>query len=85
MRANTLPYWLCQLSGAAPPGSGPVPRVIAAAWCGVAIGTILSLCAIAGEAIAHASAMAPATDLAIACTAPGPSNRPGFILVSFVF
>jgi len=56
LRAKTLPYWLCQLSTFVAPGSGPVFRVIAFGWAGIAIGVILSFCAEAGEASSQAIA-----------------------------
>jgi len=42
LRANTLPYWLCQLSCTVAPGSAPVPSTMAPGWAGIAIGVILS-------------------------------------------
>lgn len=50
LRAKTLPYWRCQASGAVAPGNAPVPSSIAPVCDGIAIGVILSCCAIAGTA-----------------------------------
>jgi hypothetical protein len=51
LRANRLPYWVCQDSGFFAPGSGPVPISIALGCEGVAMGVILSFCAWAGVTI----------------------------------
>jgi hypothetical protein len=54
LRANELPYWLCQLSLVLASGSGPVLSEIADGCAGMAIGVILSSSAIAGWAEASA-------------------------------
>src|SRR5690349_18954776 len=56
LRANRLPYWLCQDSGFFAPGSGPVPISIALGCEGVAMGVIRSFCAWAGVASAATNA-----------------------------
>src|SRR5690606_253164 len=48
LRANTLPYCLCQTSGFFASGSGPVGSLIASGWTGVAIGVMRSSSAWAG-------------------------------------
>src|SRR5580704_8397093 len=46
-RANILPYWECHASSAVASGSLPVLSTIAFGCLGVAIGVILSFCAVA--------------------------------------
>jgi hypothetical protein len=58
LRANRLPYWVCQDSGFFAPGSGPVPISIALGCEGVAMGVILSFCAWAGVTITEMNANA---------------------------
>src|SRR6185295_9566771 len=59
LRANRLPYCVCQDSEFFAPGSGPVPISIALGCEGVAMGVILSFCAWTAEiAVTNAS---PAT------------------------
>lgn len=60
LRANLLPYWLCQDSGLVPPGSGPVPISIALGCEGVAMGVIRLSCAWTDVASAVTNA-SPAT------------------------
>ena len=50
LRANRLPYWLCQDSGFLASGRGPVPISIAVGCEGVGMGVILLSCAWAGAA-----------------------------------
>src|SRR4030095_15164708 len=61
LRANLLPYWLCQDSGFFAPGSGPVPTSIALGCAGVAMGVIRSFCAWADAASETTNASAANT------------------------
>src|SRR4029079_17919251 len=65
LRANRLPYWVCQASGFFAPGSGPVPMSIALGCEGVAMGIILSFCARAGMAIPQMNASAATIKLEV--------------------
>src|SRR6185369_6962604 len=58
LRANRLPYCICQDSGFFASGSGPVPISIALGCEGVAMGVILSFCAWAGATITAINASA---------------------------
>src|SRR5207248_1957278 len=64
LRANRLPYWLCQDSCAVAPGSGAVPSSIALGCGGVGTGVILSFWASAGVASAQVAAMSIAASRA---------------------
>ena len=63
LRANTLPYWLCQDSDDFAPGSAPVPSSIASGCAGIGMGAILSRCACSGAAKVQATAIPAATRL----------------------
>src|SRR5687768_14528040 len=65
LRANRLPYWVCQDSGFFAPGSGPVPISIALGCAGVAMGVILSFCAWAGMTITKMNASAATINLQV--------------------
>src|SRR4029434_1649763 len=65
LRANRLPYWVCQDSGFFAPGSGPVPISIALGCEGVAMGVILSFCAWAGAPMTAMNASAATIKLEV--------------------
>ncbi len=65
LRANRLPYWVCQDSGFFAPGNGPVPISIALGCEGVAMGVILSFWAWARTLITTMNASAATIKLEV--------------------